>query len=55
MISRNRTFYVRQQLLVTTHHFLVVEQLEIDFNHLFQCFKAPFSLFAILQIEHFLK
>lgn len=34
---------------------VITYELEIDFDHLFQRFEAPFSFLTTLQIEDFLK
>lgn len=55
MVSGDRTLDVCEQLFVAHHHFGVVQQLEIDFDHLFERLEAPFPFLAIFQIEHLLK
>lgn len=55
MIPRNRTFDISEQLFVAHHHLGVVQQLEIDFDHLLERLEAPFALLAIFQVEHLLK
>lgn len=46
---------ISEQLFVSEHHLLVVEQFEVDLDHLLERLEAPFALFAILQIEDFLE
>ena len=55
MVSCDGTLDVREQLFVAHHHFIVVGQFEVDFNHLFERFESPFTFFAVLEVEHLLK
>lgn len=55
MIPGDSALDVGEQLLVPEHHLLVVEQFEVDFDHLLQCLETPFALLAVLQVEHLLK